>query len=91
MIFYVCYHDDNHDCNCRKPKIGLFLKAKKKWNINFKKSIMIGDRWKDIEAGNKLGCKTYFIDYKYKESKKIMYNYKVNNLLEAAKHIEKEY
>ena len=31
---------------------------------------MIGDRWKDIEAGNKLGCKTYFIDYKYKDQKK---------------------
>ena len=28
---------------------------------------MVGDRWSDIEAGNKAGCKTIFIDYKYKE------------------------
>ena len=31
---------------------------------------MIGDRWKDIEAGQSAGCKTIFIDYNYKEIKK---------------------
>ena len=30
---------------------------------------MIGDRWRDIEAGESLGCKTIFLDYKYSETK----------------------
>ena len=66
---FVCYHDDNDNCKCRKPKPGLILEASKKWNINLKKSYMIGDRWKDIEAGRNAGCKTIFIDYNYKEPK----------------------
>ena len=66
---FCCFHDDIDKCDCRKPKAGMFIKAKKKWNIDLKKSIMIGDRKKDIDAGKKAGCKNFFIDYNYDETK----------------------
>lgn len=66
---FVCYHGQREECNCRKPKIGLFLQAKEKHNIDLEKSYMIGDRWKDIVAGKNAGCTTIFIDYNYNEIK----------------------
>lgn len=45
------------DCDCRKPKAGLFLQAAKDFNIDLSQSFMIGDSIKDIEAGNAAGCK----------------------------------
>tara|TARA_B100001057_G_scaffold469929_1_gene530733 strand:+ start:1398 stop:1913 length:516 start_codon:yes stop_codon:yes gene_type:complete len=66
---YCCFHDDKHNCECRKPKAGMLIKAKKKWGINLKKSILVGDRKKDIDAGKKVGCKNFFIDYNYDETK----------------------
>ena len=48
--FFVCYHDDEDNCECRKPKPGLLLQASKKWDVNLKKSFIIGDRWRDIQA-----------------------------------------
>jgi len=66
--FFVCWHGNDGDCNCRKPLSGLLLQAAKKFDIDFQKSYLIGDRWKDIDAGNAVGCKTIFINYKYKES-----------------------
>ena len=70
-IDYVleCFHDDKDKCKCRKPKSGLFIKAKKNWKIDLKKSYMIGDRKIDITAGNNAGCKNFFIDYQYAEKK----------------------
>ena len=68
---FVCYHDDKDNCNCRKPKPGLLLQASKKWNVDFKKSFIIGDRWRDIQAGEKIGCKTIFLDYKYNLKKSL--------------------
>jgi D-glycero-D-manno-heptose 1,7-bisphosphate phosphatase len=65
---YVCYHDDIDLCECRKPKPGMILKAKKKWKINLKKSYLIGDRNSDIEAGKRAGCKNFFINYDYNEN-----------------------
>lgn len=65
---FVCYHDNNDNCDCRKPKPGLIFQAAKKYEINLTKSYMVGDRWKDIEAGRQAGCKTIFIDYKYNEN-----------------------
>ena len=50
---------------------------------------MVGDRWSDIEAGNKAGCKTIFIDYNYKEKKPLKFNYRVKSLNEAANIILK--
>lgn len=65
--FFVCWHKDADNCECRKPKVGLFLQAQTKYNIDFSKSYVVGDRWKDIEAGQSLGCKTVFVNYNYNE------------------------
>lgn len=83
----TCYHDDLDCCSCRKPKPGNLLDAAKTYNIDLKNSYMIGDRWRDIEAGISAGCKTIFIDYGYKEKQPVGYVYKASNLLEAAKLI----
>ena len=87
--FYTCYHDSVDQCDCRKPLTGSFSRAQKKYKISFKKSFMIGDRWSDIEAGKKIGCKTIFIDYKYTEKQPKNFDYKVKSLSQAAKIILK--
>lgn len=45
-------------CDCRKPKPGLLLRAAEKYNIDLAKSWMIGDRQSDMEAGKAAGCRT---------------------------------
>ena len=86
---FVCYHDDHDNCKCRKPKPGLLLEARMKWDIDFKKSYMIGDRWKDVEAGRRVGCKTIFIDYNYKETKPKNSTFTTNSLFNSVHIIEK--
>lgn len=81
--FRVCYHDDFDLCNCRKPLPGSILKAAIDYRIDLSKSYMIGDRWKDIEAGKRAGCKTIFIDYGYQEKYPKGYDHSVVSLLEA--------
>tara|TARA_Y100000739_G_C20483161_1_gene406875 strand:+ start:121 stop:663 length:543 start_codon:yes stop_codon:yes gene_type:complete len=81
-----CYHDDNDNCLCRKPKPGMILSAEKKWKINLKKSFLIGDRWKDIQSGKSAGVKTFLIDYNYDE-KYIEPDFKVNDFKEINKII----
>tara|TARA_Y100001958_G_C21166143_1_gene498948 strand:+ start:758 stop:1297 length:540 start_codon:yes stop_codon:yes gene_type:complete len=86
---YVCTHDKIDNCNCRKPKPGMFKKAMKKWNIDLKKSFLVGDRNKDIEAGNSAGCTTIFIDYNYNEVKPKNYDYKFTSISKMIKIIGK--
>lgn len=81
----VCYHDDCDECQCRKPSPGMLLDAAKRFSINLKESFMVGDRWKDIEAGHNAGCKTILIGYKYEERDSISSpDVKLNSLSEAA-------
>lgn len=77
---YSCYHDSQDNCDCRKPKPGMLLSAQKKYGINLKQSYVIGDRWKDIEAGKQVGCKTIFIDYNYDEKISSKPDYTVANI-----------
>lgn len=56
-IFY-CPHDIHENCDCRKPKVGMFLKAKKLYNIHFEQSFLIGDSLTDIMAANTLKIKS---------------------------------
>jgi len=53
-IFY-CPHGPESTCNCRKPKPGMLIEAKNKYDINMKDSWMIGDKETDIEAANLAG------------------------------------
>ena len=64
---FVCYHDDFDECDCRKPKPGLIIQAAQKYDLDLSLSWMVGDRWKDIAAGQAAGTKTIFIDYHYNE------------------------
>jgi len=64
---YTCYHDDHEHCDCRKPLPGLLQQAAEEWSIDLSQSWMVGDRWRDIEAGQRAGCRTVFIDYGYAE------------------------
>lgn len=81
---YTCFHHDADHCLCRKPLPGLINSATEKYNIDLSKSFMIGDRWRDIEAGVNAGVKTIFIDYGYQEKQPIQMDYSVNDLMEAA-------
>ena len=65
----VCYHTDADNCACRKPKAGMLLDAAHDLTIDLSRSFMVGDRWRDIEAGKAADCYTFFIDYGYLESK----------------------
>lgn len=62
----VCYSEKS---DCYKPKPGLLLDATKKYDIDLDRSFMIGDRWRDIEAGQNASCKTIWIDRHYAEKK----------------------
>jgi len=66
---FVCYHDDVDGCDCRKPRPGLLLEAQRNYNIDLSRSFVVGDRWRDIDAGHNAGCKTVLIDYGYSERK----------------------
>jgi len=65
--FRVCYHDDADRCHCRKPEPGLLLDASRDWSIDLESSFMVGDRWRDVQAGVRAGCRTVFLDRGYNE------------------------
>ena len=69
---FVCKHKSTDNCNCRKPKPGLIIEAALKHKINLRESYFIGDRWKDVDAANKVKCHSIFIDYGYSEKLKTM-------------------
>ncbi len=81
--FYVCTHDDQDFCSCRKPSTGLIDRAVSELNLDVANSFLVGDRWKDIEAGQKSGCTNFFIDYTYPEKQPNTPFTQVSSLLEA--------
>lgn len=58
---FMCPHDDADDCPCRKPRPGLLLDAAARWHVRLDDSVMVGDRWRDIEAGHRAGCATVLV------------------------------
>lgn len=63
-VFY-CVHDDPDPIGCRKPAPGLFFQAKEKWGIDFNRSLMIGDTWKDAQAAAAAGIKMLLLNRDY--------------------------
>jgi len=65
--FVTCFHDDRDDCACRKPKPGLIVEGAARFGVDASRSFMVGDRWRDIDAGRSAGCRTIWIDRGYRE------------------------
>ncbi len=83
----VCYHDGKDACHCRKPRPGLLLDAARDFQIDLSRSYMIGDRWKDIEAGYRAGCTTVFLDWNYDEKQPEAPNFRASSLRTAVEWI----
>jgi histidinol-phosphate phosphatase family protein len=65
---YYCLHHPRAlikkykvDCDCRKPKPGLIIKAAREHDLDLKKSFFVGDSLTDVQAGKAAGCKTVLI------------------------------
>ena len=82
----ACYHDDG-SCNCRKPQPGAILGAARRHGVELSGSFMIGDRWRDIEAGQRAGCCSLFIDYGYAERQPNPPFVRVTSLAQASEWI----
>lgn len=80
----TCFHDDADRCDCRKPRPGLITAAARDWSVDLPKSFMVGDRWRDVEAGQRAGCRTVFIDLGYDEKRPESYDFSAGSVLEAA-------
>jgi D-glycero-D-manno-heptose 1,7-bisphosphate phosphatase len=80
---FVCPHDDIDGCGCRKPKTGLIDEATIKYSIDLKNSFLIGDRWRDVDAGNAAGCTTFFINRNYDEKQPLNADFYVESLKSA--------
>jgi D-glycero-D-manno-heptose 1,7-bisphosphate phosphatase len=78
-----CLHDSHDRCGCRKPRPGLLLQAAAEFDLDLSASWMVGDRWRDIDAGRAAGCHTIFIDYAYKETQPEQVDHRVGSLSEA--------
>jgi D-glycero-D-manno-heptose 1,7-bisphosphate phosphatase len=86
--FFVCYHDDADGCSCRKPQPGLLLRAAAAHGIDLPGSFMIGDRWRDVEAGHRAGCRTIQLATKYAaQVPEIPPDYTAQSLADAASWI----
>lgn len=77
---YVCWDERDGISNLRKPKPGMILKAVQDFKINISNSFMIGDRWKDINAGHAAGCKTIFLENNYDEKLDIQPDFVIDNI-----------
>jgi D-glycero-D-manno-heptose 1,7-bisphosphate phosphatase len=85
--FEVCYHDEADGCDCRKPKPGLILRSARALGVDERAGFVVGDRWRDIDAGKAAGCRTVWIDRGYKEKRPSGYDCRAASLLEAAQWI----
>lgn len=87
--FFCCYHDDGDGCACRKPLPGLILQAAARHEITLENSFLIGDRWRDVDAGVAAGVRTVWLDYGYQERHpRHEPSARVASLSEAAEWIE---
>lgn len=78
----VCCHDDGDDCGCRKPRPGLLLREPAH---DLARSVVVGDRWRDIEAGRRARVRaTVLIDRGYEEGCAVEPSVRVSSLDEAA-------
>jgi D-glycero-D-manno-heptose 1,7-bisphosphate phosphatase len=84
---YTCYHDDVDACACRKPKPGLLLQAAESYDLDVERSFLIGDRWRDIGAGEAAGCTTFLVAGDYSQPERCRPDFLVDDIPQAVQKI----
>ena len=84
---YYCPHHPDDNCDCRKPKPDLIIKAAKEHEIELSQSYLIGDSAKDIEAGKAAGCRTILVSHTETPAAQKA-DYVVDTLLEASRLLQ---
>ncbi|OGZ42320.1 MAG: hypothetical protein A3C80_00605 [Candidatus Ryanbacteria bacterium RIFCSPHIGHO2_02_FULL_45_43] len=86
---YFCPHPGDSDCECSKPKPGMAHEAAKKFCIDFPRSFVVGDRWRDIDLGKNIGSRTILIptEATHFDGRELAPDYMGTNLLHAVKTI----
>ncbi|MCX7872443.1 MAG: HAD-IIIA family hydrolase [Verrucomicrobiae bacterium] len=59
---FVCPHDETDECECMKPKLGLYIEAIYKWKILLRESYVISDKWQDAYAARAMGATSIMIN-----------------------------
>lgn len=77
---FVCVHDDEDNCSCRKPKPGMILEAISTFNLEHNECIMIGDSIKDIESASGAGINALLLETNYNAD--ITFNDKIKYLID---------
>jgi D-glycero-D-manno-heptose 1,7-bisphosphate phosphatase len=83
----VCYSSQTEGDYRRKPNPGMIIDASVKWNIDLSRSFTVGDRWVDIEAGMRAGCRTIWIDRGYSEQQPALPDFVAVELASAVDYI----
>ena len=84
---FTCYHDDGDGCDCRKPRPGLIMRAAAEHGVDLGASVMVGDRWRDVQAGAAAGCRTFLVRAPHSEPERCRPDHEVVDLAEAARVI----
>lgn len=58
---YYCPHSSADGCGCRKPKTGMLERAAKEHSLDISRSVVVGDRYSDMELAFRAGCKSIFV------------------------------
>jgi D-glycero-D-manno-heptose 1,7-bisphosphate phosphatase len=77
----VCPHDEGDGCGCRKPRPGMLTDAARSADIHLEQSFVVGDRWRDVDAGRAVGCYSILIERSYSACSTA--DARVNDLTEA--------
>ena len=84
----VCYAPgqgvDHPENRRRKPEPGMVLDAARELGLDLARSWMVGDRWRDVDCGQRAGLRTVFIDFGYAEELRAAPDFTVKSFGEAA-------
>jgi len=83
----VCYHDDDDRCACRKPSPGMLYAAAVEREIQLEDSYLVGDRWRDIAAGQRAGCTTILVSGGHDEATTVEPQARMRDLPQATSWI----
>ena len=62
---FFCPHHRSEGCRCYKPALGMIEDAVARWDVDLAASYVVGDRWRDVDAGRAAGCYAVLIERPY--------------------------